>query len=521
MLQNLRILGAGVLIFVAACGGSSSTSTTTSVVQPEPDSSDEPVITGQIETIRAFETALWAGDVDAALTYVTEDFTYTYPFETISGSAQLRNAFGESEDHGIEGEVRVESTGFEAVGSTVVWTSVRYFPGSFGEAVSLSASFEGDQIASVNETGALTAVVDAIGCDDSFPYSWHADYGPEAVGVSDDPVAASIDGLPDAREDVLFEELDQDIESPMSGGHGSVVRASADGFTVGFVFLTERPDGSLLIDGVTGCDGYLESGFDEEDTEGHADFEGDTEGHADFDGDHDSRAMVDASGAAPTGGTPLPDVEGAVDGDDGSDPLPLGTVTTLPDSVQLDFLFELCHAVCFRDAHFLDPDDPEFGSGPFTADTGFHVRHGFPNNTSEPLGEGFDVVLYVTSLNVGDHEVEDSDEEAGEGLGETYRYTSDYVIHGTSEACGPNYRSQAGPVACEWFVHEFGEGLPEGRYALWAVWEAPCYAWVEHGFTDECTDSDEVLALFSSGVDSPFWEFPPDFTEMRERPEDG
>lgn len=61
------------------------------------------------------------------------------------------------------------------------------------------------------------------------------------------------------------------------------------------------------------------------------------------------------------------------------------------------------------------------------------------------------------------------------------------------------------PVTCEWFVHEFHERLPIGRHVLWAFWEAPCWAWVEFGFVDSCTDPTEVMALLAPRVDSP-WE---------------
>ena len=215
--------------------------------------------------------------------------------------------------------------------------------------------------------------------------------------------------------------------------------------------------------------------------------------------------------AAPTGVSPLPDHAGAVDGDDGSGPLPLGSITTLPDSVQVDFLFEFCWGPCFRDGHFMDPDNPGFGSGPFTSDTPFHVRHGFVNNSDEPLGEGFNVVIYVTPL-------DEPGEFGGGSIGETRRYTSDYVLRGTSDQCGPTYGSQTGPETCEWFVHEFNDGLPEGRHALWAEWEAPCSAWVDYGYTEACTDPNEVISLFSSGFDSPFGPFPPDYTEQNEAP---
>ena len=60
-------------------------------------------------------------------------------------------------------------------------------------------------------------------------------------------------------------------------------------------------------------------------------------------------------------------------------------------------------------------------------------------------------------------------------------------------------------MTCEWFVHEFDEGLPEGRYTLWVYWEAPCQAWIDYGFTAECAEPDEVVALFTAGVNSP-WE---------------
>lgn len=54
-------------------------------------------------------------------------------------------------------------------------------------------------------------------------------------------------------------------------------------------------------------------------------------------------------------------------GDDGAGPLPLGAVNELPGEDYLDFLFEFCGWYtpdCFRDAHFMDPDDPSLGSGP-------------------------------------------------------------------------------------------------------------------------------------------------------------
>jgi hypothetical protein len=214
---------------------------------------------------------------------------------------------------------------------------------------------------------------------------------------------------------------------------------------------------------------------------------------------------------AATGGTPLPDIVGATLGDSGEPPLPMGAVTELPGDIYLDFLYEFpCgEATCFRDAVFKDVNDPGLESGPFPSGTAFHVRHGFVNDSAEPLGDGFDVALYVFPMDQpGEYE--------GLGVGETVRYTSDYVIRGETEQCGPTYNSQAGTVSCEWFVHEFPDGLPDGRFALWAVWEAPCSAWVEMGYTESCANPDEVVSFFSSGVDSPFGDFQADYGEVND-----
>jgi hypothetical protein len=126
----------------------------------------------------------------------------------------------------------------------------------------------------------------------------------------------------------------------------------------------------------------------------------------------------------------------------------------------------------------------------------FHVRHGFVNESPEPLGDAFDVVLYVA---------ESGDAEHFTGGGPVHRYTSDYVLRGNTDACGPGYRTSEGPVTCEWFVHDFADGLPDGRFALWAFWEAPCSAWIDYGFVESCTDPNEVMTHFASSVDSP-WE---------------
>jgi len=245
--------------------------------------------------------------------------------------------------------------------------------------------------------------------------------------------------------------------------------------------------------------------------------EGATADPAEFAADNTTSSVTDLAGAtdvgdiptdgesAPTGGTTFPDLAAAIPGDDGADPLPLGTVTELPDTVRLDFLFEFCGGgECFRDAHFMDPDNPGVGSGPFTAGEPFYIRHGFINEGAEPLGPGYDVSIYVMSF------------EDFASSGEVTRYTSDYVVRGTSDQCGPTYKTQEGSATCEWFVHEFNDGLPEGRWALWAVWEAPCSAWVELGATDTCSDPESITSFFASGFDSPFDPFPPSYTEVNE-----
>jgi hypothetical protein len=198
-----------------------------------------------------------------------------------------------------------------------------------------------------------------------------------------------------------------------------------------------------------------------------------------------------------TGGTPTADIDGAVLADDGREPLPLGEIVTLPDNVRLDFLFEFCFDGCFRDAHFMDPNSPDLGSGVWEAGRPFHVRHGFVNEGDQPLGPGYDVALYVTPLDV-------PGEAGGVPTGGTRRYTSDYVLRGEAQHCGPGYKSQTEPVTCEWFVHDFPEGLSEGRWAMWTVWEAPCSAWTEIGLTNACGDPDKVMSFFSSGFDAPF-----------------
>jgi hypothetical protein len=197
---------------------------------------------------------------------------------------------------------------------------------------------------------------------------------------------------------------------------------------------------------------------------------------------------------------PNTDYAGAVPGDHEATPQPLGAVTELPGVDYLNFLFGSCRG-CDRDAAFMDPDRPRFGTGIGTAGRPFHVRHGFISESETPLGKGFSVVLYITLY-------DEVDEPASGSfvVGETYKFTPDYVLRGLAGQCGPTYNSQTGPVTCEWFVHDFPQGLPFGRYEVVAVWEAPCSAWIDMGLTTTCEDPSEVLSMFSSEADSGWYE---------------
>ena len=50
------------------------------------------------------------------------------------------------------------------------------------------------------------------------------------------------------------------------------------------------------------------------------------------------------------------------------------------------------------------------------------------------------------------------------------------------------------------------------------MWEAPCSAWLDYGYTDSCTNPNEIMSLFSSGFDTPYGPFPPSYTEQNESP---
>ena len=193
--------------------------------------------------------------------------------------------------------------------------------------------------------------------------------------------------------------------------------------------------------------------------------------------------------------------------------LPLGQITDVPDSIRLDFLTAQCDdASCFRDPMFVDPDDDGWGTPYWISDTPFHIRHGFVNETEAPLGEDFDVVVYITRQ-------EGPELTSGTfDLGQTYRFDSDYVVQGTTTKCGPGYWEQTKTQTCEWFVHDFAEGLPAGRYDIWTGWYAPCSAWQDLGLVDACDNPDDVTPEFSSAVNSPWLN--DDYTEGLQPPFD-
>jgi hypothetical protein len=209
---------------------------------------------------------------------------------------------------------------------------------------------------------------------------------------------------------------------------------------------------------------------------------------------------------APCKGGIGPNSDAAPPGDDavavdaGAQRLPLGDRTDLPDSYRLDFLNTAVEFDdCYRDAVMVDPNDEQSRDGVWWADTPFHVRHGFINEGQAPLGDGFEVVVYVTRR---------SGPELDGGVFEedrTYRFSSDYVLRGTTTKCGPGYWEQAESHTCEWFVHDFPDGLPPGRYDIWAQWHAPCSAWLDLGLTENCDDPTEVTSLFASSVNMPFY----------------
>ena len=188
-----------------------------------------------------------------------------------------------------------------------------------------------------------------------------------------------------------------------------------------------------------------------------------------------------------------------IDVDAGQVRLPVGERTELPNNAWLDFLAGLCEFdTCYRDAHLIDPLDDQRGSGTWVAGHPFHIRHGFVNETADPLDDGYDLVVYVTrrqGLNLGGGVYD---------LDQTHRFTTDYVMRGLTAKCGPGYWNQTEVHTCEWFVHDFPQGLPPGRYDIWVEWYAPCSAWLDLGLTRSCNDPSEVSSRFASEVNMLF-----------------
>jgi hypothetical protein len=167
---------------------------------------------------------------------------------------------------------------------------------------------------------------------------------------------------------------------------------------------------------------------------------------------------------------------------------------------------------CWRDAVVVDPDNNQSGRSEWIGGAPFHIRHGFVNEATEPLSDDFDVVVYVTRQR--GPELADGAFE----LGQTYRFASDYVVRGTTTKCGPGYWEQTEPITCEWFVYDFADGLPPGRYAFWIGWHAPCSTWQDLGLVDSCDNPNEVTSQFASMVNSPW--IGDDYTEGWEPPFD-
>ncbi len=195
----------------------------------------------------------------------------------------------------------------------------------------------------------------------------------------------------------------------------------------------------------------------------------------------------------------------AVDADPaaGAAPSALEVRSDLPDSARLDALATPCDGVgedaCYRDGRIIDPQDPSHGSGVWAAGEPFYIRQGFVNGGEDLLGAGFDVAVFVT------RRAGPFIDDATFVLNRTYRFHSDYLVRGVAAECGTGYWDQTDPQSCEWFVHDFPDGLPPGRYDIWVEWQAPCAAWLGLGLTDACYDPEEVAVLFASSTDMPFY----------------
>ncbi len=187
--------------------------------------------------------------------------------------------------------------------------------------------------------------------------------------------------------------------------------------------------------------------------------------------------------------------------------LALGERTDVPATPRWDFLASLCWDTgCGREPSFADPLHDGNGTSVWLADEPFHIRHGFVNESTEPLSNDFDVKVFITRW---DGPALDEIFE----LEQTYEFSADYVVSLEAEKCGPGYWEQTESSTCEQYIHEFSDGLPGGRYDIWVGWYAPCSAWLDLGIVDSCTDPNEISWEFQSAVNSPLMgvEFPEDW----------
>jgi type II secretory pathway pseudopilin PulG len=155
---------------------------------------------------------------------------------------------------------------------------------------------------------------------------------------------------------------------------------------------------------------------------------------------------------------------------------------------------------CFQTARFLHPTEPIW-VGVWHAYEPFHIRHGFVNDEEEPLGAAFppdfDLLVYITRRQGPELA------ESAFIIGQTYRFTAEYLVRVTSDRCGPGWRTQTEPQPCDQFVHEFDQGLPPGAYDIWVEWWAPCSAWTTGAV---CPDEDPQYRLFAAeGIEQPFY----------------
>jgi hypothetical protein len=154
---------------------------------------------------------------------------------------------------------------------------------------------------------------------------------------------------------------------------------------------------------------------------------------------------------------------------------------------------------CFQQAIFRHPTEPIIQSA-WHAYEPFHIRHGFVNDEEEPLGAAFppdfDLLVYITRRQGPELD------ESVFIIGQTYRFTAEYLVRVTSDRCGPDWRIQTEPQPCDQFVHEFNDGLPPGTYDIWLDWWAPCSAWTTAAVCDE---EDPPYRLFAAEVEQPFY----------------